>query len=96
MDVYQAFLEGDPVRVVLEECEYKKTNDLSDAYGFTIYTPVGQYLGQHNGIDFRAIVLVCARNCNNSFKPKEPAESNLDITDNEKELINAIMNLLYG
>ena len=96
-DVYQAFLEGNPVEMVLKECEHKKTTgQIWDDLGFSIKTPLGGYLGAYKGIDFRAIVLVCARSRHKSFKPMNPKEVYPDITDNEKKLINAIMNILYG
>jgi hypothetical protein len=96
-DVYQAFLEGNPVKMVLAECKLKKaTGLLWDDLGFTINTPLFGYAGAYKGVDFRAIVLVCARSRHAAFKPENPNVRNQDITDNEKELINAIMNIFYG
>ena len=92
-DVYQAFLEGNPVKTVLAKCEHKKaTGQLWDDLGFTINTPLGGYLGKYKGIDFRAYVLVCARS--SGFKPKK--SSNADISDGDKVLINTFVKLLYG
>src|SRR5579863_3195178 len=85
--VYQAFLEGDdhgmgPVEIVLQECALQKSKNIHDDFGFTIKIPLGGYKDLHNGVDLRAIVLVCARSRHTSFKPKHPHVYR-DIADNE-------------
>ena len=85
--------EINPVKTVLAEWELKMAKNMHDDHGFTINTPLFGYAGAYKGIDFRAIVLVCARS-HNGFKPKN--SSNDDLTAGDKVLINTFMKVLYG
>lgn len=100
---YEIFLENNPVPTIESHVLKHLTKDSHDDHGFTIKTEIpveGMFI---RGVDPRAVLLVIARNKQmqmnewNNLMPRDPTEERpVELTENEKRLINCTIQLLYG
>jgi hypothetical protein len=87
--VYQAFLNQNPLATLDAENEKRRIGNLWDDLGFNINTPLldGNHFKRFRGVEWRAIVVVLARN-RVSGVPAIPNPPLADLTGDQKLRIN--------
>jgi hypothetical protein len=91
---YTFFLRGDPINTINNEIRLRVENNNWNDQGFTINTGVPK-CGFHDGVDNRALVLVCSRRRRGHGDVMPPLVL-VALTDQEKLQINTTVALLYG